>query len=170
MELKERDLVQWQPDTVAEDVISDAGLEDLEYSDRRDGWDFDEMIKLHEQKHGSYSTFEDSMSSYMSPYEAINDEMRAQMADKTAREIQMEATKMYSVPEDLISEEGSKSEDDLKSDDGSKSSEYPKSSDDDLKSDVDLKSEDDLKSDEVCEVIFVSLLFMNLNHILLKEV
>lgn len=145
MELKERDLVQWQPDADVVAEVEDLG--DLGDVGQRSGWDFDEMIRLHEQKHGTYSTFDRSMSTYMSPYNGIEDDIRAALADKTSREIQMQSKSAHVMPDDLISEEESKSEDDMKSDDGSKTSEYPKSSDEDLKSE-DARSEDELKSEK----------------------
>lgn len=82
----ERELVQWQPDSSDETISTDLGDHD-----NSSGWAFDEMMRVNEEEHGVKSTYDSSLSSYMTPLEKGDDEeyrAREKLAEQVAREIQ----------------------------------------------------------------------------------
>lgn len=85
----ERQLEKWQAGE------SDPTFEDIELeSTDHKRWDFDEMIQQNKENHGYESTFDDSMSNYMTPLETCDEETyrkREQEAERIAREMQKDA-------------------------------------------------------------------------------
>lgn len=82
----ERELVQWQPEDPGEAINSELGE-----NDTNAGWAFDEMMRVNEEEHGVKSTYDSSLSSYMTPLEKGDEEefrAREKRAEQVAREIQ----------------------------------------------------------------------------------
>lgn len=86
----QRELVMWKPDEGL--ALSSEALDGLDTND--ESWGFDAMINAHEEKHGVTSTFDSSMSNYMTPIEKRDDEEykeQERRAEQIAREIQNSA-------------------------------------------------------------------------------
>ncbi|XP_066923171.1 ataxin-2-like isoform X3 [Clytia hemisphaerica] len=84
----ERELVQWQAE---EGDTVDGAINELDTMGNTGGWKFEEMIKQHEDNYGTESTFDSTMSNYMTPLENYDEETRRALeekAERTAREIQ----------------------------------------------------------------------------------
>lgn len=80
-----RELVQWKGDT------PDGVAELLESIEMNGSFDVDEMLRVNEEKHGVKSTYDITMSDYMTPIEKSNPELyreQERRAEKVAREMQ----------------------------------------------------------------------------------
>jgi len=84
----ERELIQWDAGAI------DGGLDEmtsgLEELGRNGSWNFDEMVRINEEKHGVKSTFDNTMSAYMTPIEKQDPEAQRQLelrAEKVALEM-----------------------------------------------------------------------------------